>query len=108
MNGSTELLKGALDGIILQRIRGGETYGYEITQYLTEHGLRDIVEGTVYTALLRLEKKGLLTVTRRRSDVGPMRKFYALNAAGEAYLAEFWVKWDQLTATVAHLREDHR
>ncbi|WP_225047743.1 PadR family transcriptional regulator [Lacticaseibacillus kribbianus] len=104
MNGSTELLKGALDGIIMQRISQGETYGYEITQYLADHGLDDIVEGTVYTALLRLEKKGLLDVTRRQSKLGPARKFYSLNEAGKMYLADFWLRWDWLTATVAGLR----
>ncbi|WP_461226596.1 PadR family transcriptional regulator [Lacticaseibacillus suihuaensis] len=104
MNGSTELLKGALDGIILERISRGETYGYEITQYLVDHGLDDIVEGTVYTVLLRLEKKGLLSVTRRQSARGPMRKFYALNDAGRQYLADFWQRWDHLAATVSQLR----
>lgn len=104
MNGLTELLKGALEGIVLQRISQGETYGYEITQYLVDNGLEDIVEGTVYTVLLRLDKKGLLTVTRRKSDRGPMRKFYSLNADGEAYLVEFWTKWDFLTTTMTALR----
>lgn len=58
MKGLTELLKGALEGIVLQRISQGETYGYEITNYLIDLGFEDIVEGTVYTVLLRLEKKG--------------------------------------------------
>lgn len=106
MKGLTELLKGALEGIVLQRISLGETYGYEITQYLTDLGLEDIVEGTVYTVLLRLEKKGLLNVVRRKSTVGPPRKFYSLNADGQAYLAAFWQKWDFLAATLAKLRKE--
>ncbi len=60
MKGLTELLKGALEGIVLQRISKGETYGYEITSYLIDLGFEDIVEGTVYTVLLRLEKKGAI------------------------------------------------
>ncbi|MCH5462749.1 PadR family transcriptional regulator [Lactobacillus sp. LC28-10] len=105
MKGLTELLKGALEGIVLQRISQGETYGYEITNYLVDLGFEDIVEGTVYTVLLRLEKKGLLTVERRKSEMGPPRKFYSLNEAGQAYLSEFWQKWEFLTTTMARLKE---
>lgn len=54
---STEMLKGVLEGIVLQIISGGETYGYEITKELNQHGFEDLVEGTVYTILMRLEKK---------------------------------------------------
>ncbi|KRK97625.1 PadR family transcriptional regulator [Secundilactobacillus odoratitofui DSM 19909 = JCM 15043] len=105
MKGLTELLKGALEGIVLQRISKGETYGYEITSYLIDLGFEDIVEGTVYTVLLRLEKKGLLDVERRKSEMGPPRKFYTLNDAGQAYLTEFWQKWTFLTDTMTKLKE---
>ncbi|MER2058069.1 MAG: helix-turn-helix transcriptional regulator, partial [Niallia sp.] len=52
MNELTTLLKGVLQGIILQKIHERETYGYEITKYLTDLGFEDIAEGTVYTILL--------------------------------------------------------
>jgi DNA-binding PadR family transcriptional regulator len=45
-----------------------------------------VVEGTVYTILLRLERQALVQVTRRPSEQGPPRKFYALNDAGRAEL----------------------
>lgn len=106
MKGLTELLKGTLDGIILQHLRQGETYGYDITNYLIQLGFEDIVEGTVYTALLRLEKKGLLNVQRRKSTKGPQRKFYSLNPAGEAYLQDFWQKWTFLATKLEDLKHD--
>lgn len=105
VQGLTELLKGALEGIVLQKISQGETYGYEITNYLVDIGFEDIVEGTVYTVLLRLEKKGLLDVERRKSSQGPQRKFYQLNDQGRAYLAEFWQKWSFLTKKMAELKQ---
>ncbi|MCH4007928.1 PadR family transcriptional regulator [Companilactobacillus sp.] len=105
MKGLTELLKGSLEGIVLQHISKGETYGYEITNYLIDFGFEDIVEGTVYTVLLRLEKKNLLTVERRKSDVGPQRKFYRLNENGEKYLKEFWTKWTFLAEKMQQLED---
>ena len=105
MKGLTELLKGALEGIVLQKISRGETYGYEITNYLIDMGFQDIAEGTVYTVLLRLEKKGLLVAEERKSEAGPSRKFYQLNEAGEQYLADFWEKWSFLSEKMAQLKK---
>lgn len=104
MRGLTELLKGVLEGLVLERIGKGETYGYEITSYLLDLGFEDIVEGTVYTVLLRLEKKGLLNVEKRKSELGPPRKFYSLNEEGKAYLETFWVKWGFLEDTLHKIK----
>ena len=82
MDDLTEMLKGTLEGCVLEIIGGEETYGYAITRRLNELGFADVVEGTVYTILLRLEKNGLVQVTKRPSGQGPPRKFYALNDAG--------------------------
>jgi len=102
---ATELLKGVLEGIVLQRISAGETYGYEITKYLNEHGFDDVVEGTVYTILLRLEKKKLVDTTKKKSSQGPARKFYRLNAAGETQRQAFWQQWSFLTTLMTTLKE---
>jgi hypothetical protein len=45
----TEMLKGVLEGCVLEIIGRGETYGYEITRRLNALGFADVVEGTVYT-----------------------------------------------------------
>ena len=57
--------------------------------------------------LLRLEKKGLLNVDRRKSELGPPRKFYTLNAAGQVYLQEFWQKWTFLVTIMNELKEQN-
>ena len=104
MKGLTELLKGALEGCVLELIGREETYGYEITRKLNVLGFDDVVEGTVYTILLRLEKNGLVVVTKRPSEVGPPRKFYALNDSGRAELADFWARWDFVTSKIDQLK----
>ncbi|MEG0375634.1 MAG: helix-turn-helix transcriptional regulator, partial [Raoultibacter sp.] len=55
----TEMLKGVLEGCVLEIISRKETYGYEITRQLNDLGFTDVVEGTVYTILIRLEKNKL-------------------------------------------------
>ncbi len=108
MDGLTEMLKGTLEGCVLEVIGGEETYGYAITRRLNELGFPDVVEGTVYTILLRLERHGLVEVTKRPSELGPPRKFYALNDAGRAELAMFWAKWEYLSSRIDKLREGER
>jgi PadR family transcriptional regulator PadR len=102
------MLKGVLEGCVLQVIHRGETYGYEITSTLQDLGFPDVVEGTVYAILLRLEKNGLVTTEKRPSSNGPPRKFYALNDAGRQRLDAFWTTWDVVSTTIDDLRKDHR
>ncbi|MEV0195027.1 PadR family transcriptional regulator [Nonomuraea sp. NPDC050691] len=108
MDDLTEMLKGTLEGCVLQIISSEETYGYAITRRLNELGFADVVEGTVYTILLRLEKNGLVQVTKRPSGMGPPRKFYALNDAGRDQLATFWAKWEYLSSHINNLKEGGR
>ena len=105
MDHLTEMLKGVLEGCVLEIIGRGQTYGYDITRQLNALGFAEVVEGTVYTILLRLEKNQLVDTVKQPSDVGPPRKFFALNQAGRAELANFWRKWDLVTATITELRE---
>lgn len=108
MDDLTEMLKGTLEGCVLQLIGTEETYGYAITRRLNDLGFAGVIEGTVYTILLRLEKNGLVQVTKQPSEVGPPRKFYALNDAGREELARFWAKWEYLSARIGKLKEGGR
>ena len=108
MDDLTEMLKGTLEGCVLEIIGSDEAYGYAITRRLNELGFADVIEGTVYTILLRLEKNGLVQVMKRPSGMGPPRKFYALNDAGREELATFWAKWEYLSSRIDKLREGER
>ncbi|WP_103344227.1 PadR family transcriptional regulator [Amycolatopsis sp. CA-126428] len=105
MDDLTEMLKGTLEGCVLEIIGGEETYGYAITRRLNDLGFGDVVEGTVYTILLRLEKNELVQVTKRASEKGPPRKFYRLNDAGREELARFWAKWQYVSSRIDKLKE---
>lgn len=105
MENLTELLKGVLEGCVLEIISRGETYGYEITRRLNALGFTDVVEGTVYTILVRLEKNNLVEITKKPSDMGPPRKFFTLNGAGRAQLEQFWEKWGFVATKLEQLKE---
>lgn len=101
----TEMLKGVLEGCVLEIISRKETYGYEITRQLNDLGFTDVVDGTVYTILVRLEKNGLVVTTKKPSEKGPPRKFYILNDAGRKELQMFWGKWEFVESKINDLKE---
>ena len=101
----TEMLKGVLEGCVLEIINRKETYGYEITRQLNDLGFTDVVDGTVYTILIRLEKNKLVEITKKPSDKGPPRKFFMLNDAGREELQRFWEKWEFVSSKIYELKE---
>ena len=95
-----------LEGCVLEIISRKDTYGYEITRRLVALGFTDVVEGTVYTILVRLEKNGLVDIEKKPSDMGPPRKFYTLNDAGREELRRFWDKWEFIASKINQLKEE--
>ncbi|HIY12441.1 MAG TPA: PadR family transcriptional regulator [Candidatus Agathobaculum merdipullorum] len=102
----SQLLKGTLEGCILAALSKAPTYGYEITERLSDYGFGQIAEGTIYPLLLRLEKNGLAQAEYRASEVGPKRKYYMLTAKGRAELDAFLSSYCELTHAVGRLLDE--
>ena len=102
-NQMTEMLKGTLEGIVLALLAAHPAYGYEITARLREQGFSDLVEGTIYAVLVRIEQRGLVDVEKIPSEKGPPRKVYSLNGRGQEYLNEFWRTWSFLAERIEQL-----
>ncbi|MCJ0932197.1 PadR family transcriptional regulator [Virgibacillus halodenitrificans] len=105
MDNLTAMLKGVLEGCVLEIISHKETYGYEITRQLNALGFTDVVDGTVYTILVRLEKNKLVDIEKKPSELGPPRKFFVLNDAGRKELQRFWNKWEFVSTKMYELKE---
>nr|WP_308016430.1 PadR family transcriptional regulator [Jidongwangia harbinensis] len=103
-NQMTEMLKGTLEGIVLAILARRSAYGYEITASLRDRGFSDIVEGTIYAVLVRVEQRGFVDVEKVPSEKGPPRKVFTLNAKGRDQLAEFWRTWSVLAERIEELR----
>lgn len=88
----------------MEIISRGDTYGYEITRQLNALGFTDVVEGTVYTILIRLEKNQLVEVSQKPSEIGPPRKFFTLNVAGREELQHYWAKWEFVASKMNKLK----
>ncbi len=98
-----EVLKGTLDMLVLKILEEEAQHGYGITrrlQALTDDALQ-VDEGSMYPALYRMQKRGLidaewfLTANSRRA------KIYSLTRAGRDQLAEEAAYWERFSEAVA-------
>jgi len=100
---TSQMLKGVLEGCILNIIGKQKVYGYEISQKLSAYGFGNISEGTIYPILLRLEKSEFVLVSYMESSSGPKRKYFELSDAGKTNLREFKSNWKELSTAVGIL-----
>jgi transcriptional regulator len=102
-----ELLQGTLDLMVLQTLDTmGPLHGYGIARRIeqTSGDLLKLNEGTVYTALMRLQHQRWISSSWGTSDANRRAKFYAITVAGQRQLAREVAAWDQLATLVARLR----
>jgi len=96
-----ELIKGSIDSLLLCLIAQQPMYGYQIIKELEERsqGYFKFKEGTLYPALHRLEKAGLLLGRWQMLPSGQQRKYYHITDKGLSILVETRGQWrDFLTA----------
>ena len=98
---SREELKGHLDLLLLATLRDRELHGYALIEELRKgsDGTFELPEGTIYPALHRLERSGLLS-SRWSSESGRRRRVYQLTRKGAAALDERKQAWKQFSRGV--------
>jgi PadR family transcriptional regulator, regulatory protein PadR len=96
-----EILKGHVDMLLLSVIRDGPAHGYLVVSRLAERseGAFQLGEGTVYPALRRLEKQGLLRSSWTVHS-GRKRRVYRLTPKGEKALSAQRVEWERFSRGV--------
>ena len=101
-NVKSQMRKGMLEYCIMLLLHKEPAYASDIIQKLKEARLI-VVEGTLYPLLTRLKNDDLLSYEWIESTQGPPRKYYRLNAKGDAVLGELEVSWRELSDTVNHI-----
>jgi PadR family transcriptional regulator, regulatory protein PadR len=98
---NAEVLKGHLDLLLLAAVQARPAHGYAIAEALRarSNGAFDLPEGTLYPALHRLERAGLLA--SRWSEVsGRRRRVYQLTRTGHRALAKRHGEWREFARAV--------
>lgn len=103
---ATPAVKGQLDMLLLAVLAQGPSHGYAVIEQLRDRSgdLFDLPEGTVYPALHRLERSGLLTSDWDRTGGRP-RRVYRITKKGSTRLREQHTAWQQFSASIDRLLE---
>src|ERR1700729_2579224 len=98
-----QLPQGTLEMLILKAISLGPLHGYGILLRIQQiSGERlEILQGSFYTAIYRLEHRGWIEGEWGESENNRRARFYSLTAAGTRQLKAETAKWTDMTAVVA-------
>ena len=104
---STKVLQGTLDMLILRTLRWRPEHGRGIGQMIRARSgeLLTIEAGSLYPALYRLERQGLIEAEWKISENNQKAKYYRLTSAGRKKLVAEESKWDLFVRAVARVRK---
>jgi transcriptional regulator len=100
-----ELLQGTLDVMILKTVALEPTHGYGISlriQQISQDVLR-VQQGSLYPALYRLERQGLIDYEWGTSENGRRAKYYRLTREGRRQLEKQTASWERLSSAVTRV-----
>jgi PadR family transcriptional regulator, regulatory protein PadR len=102
---SGPLVQGTLDMLILKTLALEPLHGYGIGIRIEQisNGVFQVNAGSLFPALRRLERDGLLNTEWRASENNRRAKYYSLSAAGRRRLKAETRDWEVQTAAIARI-----
>ena len=100
-------LKGTLPALILDVVAREPNHGYRIAQHIKEKsdGVLDFKEGTLYPALHKLEREGLVR-SYEGAEGGRSRRYYRITEDGRRVLAKEREEWQRVSRSVSMILEE--
>jgi len=100
---SAQILPGTLDLLILKAVSLKALHGYGVLLRIAQisKDALHVPQGSLYPALYRLERNGLITAEWGESDNNRRAKFYTITAAGRRRLSEETESWNRLVAAMS-------
>ena len=103
-----DMPQGTLDLLILKTIALEPQHGWAISlriQQLSSDALR-VNQGSLYPALHRLERKGLVEAEWGVAESNRQARFYSLTRKGKKQLADETENWQRFAGAVARILQD--
>jgi PadR family transcriptional regulator PadR len=100
-----QLLQGTLDLLVLQTLVFGPSHGHGIATAIerTSEDVLLVDHGSLYPALQRLERAGLISSEWGTSDNNRRARFYKLTRTGRSRLAAETSKWETMVRAVSRI-----
>ena len=99
---TTDVIQGTLDLLILRVLSAGSMHGWGIARRIQQSS-RDVLvvnQGSLYPALHRLEKQGLIDAEWGVSENNRQARFYSLTRTGRRRLDSEVESWDRFSVAV--------
>lgn len=98
-----DLLQGTLDLLILEQLRWAPSHGYGLSQAIRAYSgdVLSVDAGSLYPALHRLERQGLVRAQWGISEKKQRTRVYRLTAKGRRHLAGERSRWEQMSMAIA-------
>ncbi len=95
-----DALRGSLDLLVLTTLSLTTMHGWGISQRVQQlsNGVLDVNQGSLYPALQRMEKEGLITSDWGTTENNRRARYYLLTAAGRRALGEELASWRRFSA----------
>jgi PadR family transcriptional regulator, regulatory protein PadR len=102
---NTDVIQGTLDLLILKTLSLQPMHGFGIARRIEQisRGVFKVNPGSLFTALQRLERAGLLDMEWRESENARRAKYYSLTRAGRKQLEAETADWTRRVNAVARL-----
>ena len=100
MQPPSDVLRGTLDLLILKTLTLEPMHGWGISQRLQQfsRGVLDVNQGSLYPALQRLEKEGLIVSDWGTTDNNRRARYYRLTTSGRRTLGDELESWRRFAA----------
>ena len=102
----SDVLQGTLDLMVLKTLAAlGPLHGYGIARRIEQlsDSVLQLNEGTVYTALLRLQQQRWITSSWGASENNRRAKFYSITKNGRKQLALETENWERISGVIERL-----
>ena len=105
MASKSDILPGTLDMLVLQTLSVGSLHGYAIAQHIERMSAEvlRVEQGSLYPALERLQRDGLVTSKWGVSPTGRKARYYTITASGRRHLGEEISEFDKLSLAIARV-----
>ena len=97
-----DVLQGTLDMLVLRALQLEPMHGWGITERIEQwsESVLQLGQGTLYPALYRLERKGLIRSDWRLTENNRDARYYSLTALGRRRLVEELAQWRRMSRAI--------
>jgi PadR family transcriptional regulator, regulatory protein PadR len=98
----SDVLQGTLDMLVLRRLQLEPMHGWGITERIEQwsESVLQLGQGTLYPALYRLERQGLIRSEWRVTANNRRARYYSLTAQGRRYLNQEFAEWRRMSRAI--------